>query len=85
MRMSSLYDLYQEGGIGALRTLAEQVGSSGDWLWQCAVRWRGKSPSRRLAEKLIEAEPRLTWAGLYENPARARGGSNGETLRLPAA
>jgi len=83
--MSSLLDIYQEGGKPALNALAVMVGSSGDWLWQCAVRWRGKSPSRRLAAKLIEAEPRLTWAGLYENPARARGGSNGETLRLPAA
>lgn len=40
--------------------LAERVGCSKKYLYQCATGWKGKRPSPDLAKALVEADPRLT-------------------------
>lgn len=62
----NLYDLYELEGLQGLRRLAEKAGTDPQYLRQCATGWRNKKPSPPLAERLIEADPRLTWEDMYK-------------------
>jgi len=70
----NLLDIYEEGGFHALRELAEKANTDAQYLRQLATGWRGKKPGPKLSKRLIEADPRLTWSGLYADvdPDRAR-------------
>lgn len=65
IRCMNLLDLYQEGGLDALRDLAGKAHTDAQYLRQCATRWRGKRPSPELAKRLITADARLTLDDLY--------------------
>lgn len=51
------------------RVLAKKIGCNAMYLWQCGAGLR--TPSLRLAQKLIKADKRLTMAGLLA-PWKAR-------------
>ena len=61
----NLKDIYESEGRPGLDRLAKKAGTDTQYLWQLATEWRGKTPSPRLAKRLIEADPRLTYADLY--------------------
>jgi hypothetical protein len=66
----NLHDLYQSGGVAALRKLADDADSDAQYLYQLATQWRGKRPSPNLARRLIEADDRLTLEELLFPPPR---------------
>ena len=55
----NLSDIYKEEGYSGLKRLAELTGANPQYLRQCASGWKGKRPSPELAEKLVNADPRL--------------------------
>lgn len=62
----TLNELYTLEGFQGLKRLAAAAGTDAQYLRQCATGWRNKRPSPELAEKLIAAEPRLTWEGIFK-------------------
>ena len=61
----NLHDIYQLEGFAGLKRLAEATEADPQYLRQCATGWRGKRPSPTLAQRLIDADSRLTWEAMY--------------------
>lgn len=61
-----LKDLYFALSQQERDALAKRVRIASGYLWQIAVRWRGKRPSLDVILRLVEADTRLTLQELLE-------------------
>ena len=59
----NLADVYRLEGRRGLNALAKKAGCNGKYLYQCATALR--SPSPRLAKRLISVDPRLSLDAIY--------------------
>jgi|GEM_PF-5832187 hypothetical protein len=59
-----LKTLFSKLSIAERKVLADAVGTSPAYLWQLAVRWRGKTPSIAFIRKLAQADKRLKLSDL---------------------
>lgn len=55
-----------------MKRLGEATGADPQWLRQCATGWRGKRVSPELAEKLVDADPRLDFRALLRKPTEKK-------------
>ncbi len=62
-----LKDIYDKEGIAGLTSIADTVGCSAKYLYQCATERRCPSPA--MARKLIAADSRLSFDDMYRQGA----------------